>query len=287
MAKLGDLERKFDLRLADLAPTSDKEHKKTYEEVFDRRTLMVVYKLMQQGIVRTVEHPVATGKEANLFRALNSRGGNVALKVYRQSTATFQKVAPYILGDPRFARVGRSKRALRLAWARKEFANLKRMHAGGVRVPEPLTVIDNVVAMEFIGWHDRPYPTLKELPPDDLEAFWELLVENWQATLATGLVHGDLSEYNLLVRRGEPVIIDVAQAVLAEHPMAVELHQRDCTNIARYFARHMDRELTPRAVMERVGQPKATGAETGALKDGFKGGFKDDGPNETPSEEEG
>lgn len=259
MAKIGDLERKFDFRLADLANTTDKEHLKTYEEVFDRRTLMVVYKLMHQGFVRTVEHPVATGKEANVFRALNRKGGNVALKVYRQSTATFQKLAPYILGDPRFARVGRSKRSLRLAWARKEYANLKRMLAGGVRVPEPFTVLDNIVVMEFIGWHDRSYPTLKELPPDDLQTFWELLVKNWRAILATGLVHGDLSEYNLLNFRGEPVIIDVAQAVLAEHPMALELHRRDCTNIARYFQRHLDREMTPESVMELVGPPKPSG----------------------------
>ena len=270
MAKLVELERRFDLRLSDLAPTSDKEHKKTFEEVFDRRTLMVVYKLMQQGLVRTVEHPVATGKEANLFRALNSKGGNVALKIYRQSTATFQKLAPYILGDPRFARVGRSKRALRMAWARKEFANLKRMQAGGARVPEPIAVLDNVVVMEFIGWHDRSYPTLKELPPDDLQTFWDRLVKSWMAILATGLVHGDLSEYNILVRRGEPVIIDVAQAVLAVHPMAQELHQRDCTNIARFFKRHMDRDMNAETVMNLVGQPMTTGAGNWALKDSFK-----------------
>jgi len=258
MANVAKLEKKFDFRITDMAPRADKEHLKTYQEVFDRRTLMVVYKLMQQGVIRTVEHPVATGKEANIFRAKNSKGGNVALKVYRQSTATFQKLAPYILGDPRFARVGRSKRALRLAWARKEYANLKRMEAGGVRVPNPITVMDNIVAMRFIGWHDRPYPTLRELLPDDMEEFWEQVVASWQAILGTGLIHGDLSEYNILNHRGDPVIIDVAQAVLAEHPMAHELHQRDCTNMARFFRRHMDRELTAGAVLELVGQPKGS-----------------------------
>lgn len=261
MASIAAWERKFDLRMAGLAPTTDHNHLKTYAEVFDRRTLMVLYRLMQQGVIRTVEHPVATGKEANLFRAKTARGANVALKVYRQSTATFQKLAPYILGDPRFDRVGRSKRSLRLAWARKEYANLKRMHAAGARVPRPLTVLENVVAMQFIGWHDRPYPTLKELAPDDpddLEAFWEALVANWKTILSTGLVHGDLSEYNILNYRGAPVIIDVAQAVLAEHPLAADLHRRDCTNLARYFSGQLDRELTPEAVLELVGRPSGS-----------------------------
>ena len=248
-------ERKLDFKIIDLTPTLDGEHRKTYDEVFEKRTLMVIYRLSKKGLLKTVEHPVSSGKEANVFRAKTAKGANLALKIYRQSTATFQKLAPYVLGDPRFAKVGRSKQALRLAWARKEFANLKRMHAAGASVPEPLACQANVVAMEFVGWHDRPYPTLQELPPKDPPAFWEKLLEQWRKILSVRLVHADLSQYNILDRRGSPVIIDVAQAVLTGHPNAAEFHRRDCTNLARYFSKLLNSDLSAEKVFELVGKP--------------------------------
>ena len=79
--------------------------RKTYDDVFDRRTLLAVYKLMTTGYIEHLEFPISIGKEANVFRAIageNISAKYVAVKIYRVNIKSFKNMHPYIDGDPDF-----------------------------------------------------------------------------------------------------------------------------------------------------------------------------------------
>src|SRR2546428_7220118 len=88
----------------------DSETRKTYDEVFDHAALLTIADLITDGVISTLDYPVSTRQEANVFHATAPDGRAKALKIYRIATATFRSIAVYIDGDPRFKRV---KRALR------------------------------------------------------------------------------------------------------------------------------------------------------------------------------
>jgi RIO kinase 1 len=232
------------------ARVKDDSHAKTYDEVFDQRTLMVIYKLINEGAVSTVDYPVSTGKEGNVFHA-TANGGPVALKIYRVSNAAFRALSDYILGDPRFKGLKGSKRKIICAWATKEYKNLERMHLSGTRVPRPIAVEENILVMGYLGDETMPAPMLKSVKLEDPESAMDDVIDNMKCIQKAGLVHGDLSEYNILIWEGKTYIIDVGQAVTLDHVNANEWFKRDVENVARYF-RHQDCDITPEEVNQRV-----------------------------------
>jgi RIO kinase 1 len=254
--RLENLERVFWDERADDRGRGTREERKTESEVWDRATLDVIYRLMKRGLVDTVEFPISTGKEGNVFYALTPKGLPIALKVYRTGTADFKSIARYIAGDPRFP-------DRRTTWARKEWLNLRLAHEAGVPVPEPLDQYRNVLAMAYIGTDDVPAPELRDVELEDPAAFLELVLDA-AARLYQGasLVHGDLSEYNVLVHEGRPVLIDLGQAMLLKHPMAPELLERDCANISRYF-RRLGVDTDAERVKLRITTPPEKGREVG------------------------
>ena len=74
----------------------DADDRKTYDEVFDKATLMVIYKLITEKVITSVDYPISTGKEANIFKGTTPKGDAVALKIYRLATATFKNIIRYI-----------------------------------------------------------------------------------------------------------------------------------------------------------------------------------------------
>lgn len=230
--------------------TKDEEERKTYDEVFDRSTLFVLQKLISEGTIDILDYPIATGKEGNVFRGSGSKGAR-AVKIYRTSTATFRRIRRYIEGDTRFARVGGSRRDIIFAWAGKEFKNLTRMRKHKVRVPKPYRCVKNVLVMGYIGTTRKPAPELREVDVRDPQRLFDLVLEDMQRIHASGLVHGDLSEYNILWWRQRPYIIDVGQAVPLEHPHAGEWFHRDMTNMSRFF-RRVGTRVSPERLAELV-----------------------------------
>src|SRR3989442_459517 len=205
----------------------DSDTRKTYDEVFDHAALLTIAQLITDGVLSTLDYPVSTGKEANVFHATGPDRRAKAVKIYRIATATFRNIAVYIEGDPRFKKVKRATRPTLLAWAQKEYKNLVRMGDAGVRVPSPERVLDNVLVMEYIGDETQPAPSLREVALEDPHAVFEDVVANMRGIRESELVHADLSEYNLLWWAGQVVVIDVGQAVTLDHPRAAEWFKRD------------------------------------------------------------
>jgi RIO kinase 1 len=165
------------------------------------------------------------------------RGPEVAVKVYRISASDFRDMRGYLEGDPRFDGLGGDKKAVVLAWTRREFSNLERARRGGVRVPVPIAVERNVLVMEYIGTADGRARRLAEVDVENPRVAYEVVREYLRRLYEVGLVHGDLSEYNLVVSDGHLVVIDLGQAVTVHHPNARELLERDCRNVANFFTR--------------------------------------------------
>jgi RIO kinase 1 len=217
---------------------SSNDARKVLDEVFDRRTMAALYKLTSNGIIDTIDFALATGKEGNVFRGTNHEGEPVVLKIYRINTATFRSIATYIEGDPRFKGLSGNHRKLIYAWCTKEFKNLSRMVEAGVRVPEPIDFHENILLMQYLGTDTTAAPCLRnvELTQDEADEFYKEIVKFIKLMYRKAkLVHGDLSEYNILVHEGVPWIIDCGQATLTEHPNADALLLRDIKNVNRYF----------------------------------------------------
>jgi RIO kinase 1 len=211
----------------------------TLEEVFDQATRMVVYRFMTEGVLNEVNGVVSAGKEARVYWGKNKEGKDLAVKIYLTSSAEFKKgMFKYIEGDYRFKGVKHDTRSLIFAWAQKEFRNLEQAFRAKVNVPKPIAVRNNVLVMEFIGKNGSSAPSLKErLPVNPEKTYRQLLTYLKRLYRKADLVHGDLSEYNIMVWRSKPVVFDMSQSVPSSHPLAKSLLERDLTNVNRFFSR--------------------------------------------------
>jgi RIO kinase 1 len=215
------------------------EEYEVLEEVFDRSTLMVIYDFLNKGVIDEIHGVVKAGKESRVYWGKDKQGNELAIKIYLTVSAEFRKgMLKYIEGDPRFKGVRRDTRSLVFAWAQKEFRNLQQAVAAKVRVPKPIAVKKNVLIMKFIGKNGIGAPSMKEQSPKNPEkAYKTLLTYLRRLHRKAELVHGDLSEYNVMIWRGHLVLFDVSQAVPLSHPLADSLLIRDLENMNRYFTR--------------------------------------------------
>ncbi len=238
--------KKFDDKIDEFRKKiKNSEDFKVMDEVFDTATLMALYKLSSNGYLDALGGTVSTGKEANIFHAVRTQDNEVqelAIKVYRISNSNFRAMQEYLIGDVRFKNVRHNKKDIVLAWTRKEFRNLNRAKDAGLNVPMPIITNRNILIMEFIGEENIPFPQLREFNLDREQAlFISDAVEDFIVRLYRDaqLVHGDLSEYNILVDPGSltPVFIDMGQAVTLDHLNSNEFLRRDIDNMARFFSR--------------------------------------------------
>ena len=228
----------FDTRIDVLRTRiKDSDDLNVHDAVFDKRTLMDLYSLASKGVIDALGGSVCTGKEANIFRAIVGEK-ELALKIYRISTSNFTSMQDYLHGDPRFGNVKGTKSAIVSAWTRKEFRNLSRAEEMGVRVPHPIAMKDNILVMDLIGHGEHVAPQLKDvdLEPGEAKRIYEKIVEYISVLYnGAGLIHADLSEFNILYDEGEPVIIDMGQSVTLDHPMSRKFLERDIANVTHYF----------------------------------------------------
>ncbi|WP_455645223.1 serine protein kinase RIO [Methanosphaera sp.] len=231
------------------------EDKQVSSEVFDDKTLKVLYKLAKQGYINSLNGVISTGKEANVFLGMDDDGNSVAVKIYRVVTLDFKKIKEYIAGDPRFKTYGNNTRKIITAWTQKEFKNLSRLHKLGLRVPEPYTALENVLVMEYLEHSEddaSAAPPLSKIKLDHAEEIFEEIINFMDiAYNEAKLVHGDLSRYNILLSYNHPYIIDLSQATLTSHPSSRSLLERDIKNIV-YDSKKFNVNLSYEYIENRI-----------------------------------
>ncbi|KAJ3363379.1 Serine/threonine-protein kinase RIO1 [Allomyces javanicus] len=220
---------------------TDKSDRATAEQVLDPRTRMILFKIVNQGLLAEIHGCVSTGKEANVYHAVTASGQHRAIKVYKTSILVFKDRDRYVSGEHRFRHgyARHNPRKMVKVWAEKEMRNLKRLRAAGIPSPEPLLLKLHVLVMDFIGDADgRAAPRLKDANLDAKRAkraYHSLLRMMWVLFHECRLVHADLSEYNILYHQKQCYIIDVSQSVEHEHPHALEFLRKDCANVTEFF----------------------------------------------------
>ena len=217
----------------------DSSERKVGNEIFDKITLETLYKLANQGYIDILNGAISTGKEANVLTGITDDEEFVAVKIYRIATSDFKKMDYYLKGDPRFNVKTKNKRKIIYSWVTKEFKNLTRLYDAGVNVPKPFTSSNNVLIIEFIGdKNGNPAQPVRNQPPENPDEFFnKLLVQLKLFVREAKLVHGDLSNYNILNLNEEPVIIDVSQSVVLDNPISKELLERDINTLVREYTK--------------------------------------------------
>lgn len=206
--------------------------------------------LVQEGLIEEVVRPLMSGKEAEVF--LVRAGGELGVaKVYKEAqNRTFKNRAEYTEG--RKVRNSRDERAIQkrsrhgraqdeAAWRSTEVDMIYRLREAGVRVPIPHHFVDGVLLMEMVADAEGdPAPRLAEVSLDRDRAIrvFEHLLGEVVRMLCAGVVHGDLSDFNVLMSAGGPVIIDFPQSVdAASNQNARKLLIRDVENLKRFLSR--------------------------------------------------
>lgn len=225
--------------------------KKTWGGVFDEMAIQSMHKLMKQGHITEIKGVIKQGKESVVLNGLQGERP-IAIKVYAIEAANFKRMWPYLAEDPRFRNIKPDKRSIITAWAKKEYRNLERATKAGVNCPEPLAVRDNVLVMSFLGDDFVPAPRLTDVGIEDPNGLAKKIIEFIRLLYKKAeIVHGDLSEYNILLWNGEPYFIDFSQSVVADHPNARAFLERDVRNITRYFKK-IGVECSAEEVLEKV-----------------------------------
>jgi len=204
--------------------------------------------LLEDGLIDEVVRPLMSGKEASVYVVRCGTELRCA-KVYKEANRrSFRHASEYQEG--RTTRNTRDARAMAKgskhgrkeqedSWQNAEVTALFQLAAAGVRVPKPYDFQDGVLLMELVGdglGGVAPRLNDVDLEPEDAREFHAFMISEIVKMLCAGLVHGDLSEFNVLLGPEGPVIIDLPQAVNAvANNHAFSMLERDVGNMAEYF----------------------------------------------------
>jgi len=206
--------------------------------------------LLEYGIIQEVVRPLMSGKEAHVYIVV-AGGEECVAKVYKEAhQRTFKHRSDYTEG--RRTRNSRDRRAMSKrtqhgrkkdedAWRSTEVDMIYRLRDAGVRVPEPINFVEGVLVMELVKDADgHAAPRLGDLSfsPDEAKTIYQQLMRDVVRMLCAGVIHGDLSDFNVLMSHDGPVVIDFPQAVDPTHnPNSQKLLLRDVGNLHRFLAR--------------------------------------------------
>lgn len=247
--------------------------------------------LLQDGLIDEVLGQLKSGKEATVY-LVRSKGVTRCAKVYKDAHhRSFKQATAYREGRKvKSSRAARAmekgsrfgKQELEDAWQNAEVSALYRLADAGVRVPVPYGCFDGVLLMEMVNdGNGHPAPRLSEVEftPDQARDCHLRLVREVVRMLCAGLVHGDLSEYNILMDPQGPVIIDLPQAVdAAGNNHARPMLERDVDNLRHFFG-----QFAPELIDTRYGKEIWALYEAGELTPDSEltGEFEED---ETPAD---
>lgn len=251
--------------------TQGRDDRATSEQVLDPRTRLILFKLLSQGFFETIDGCLSTGKEANVYYAKAGKDSDgvldYAVKIYKTSILVFKDRDKYVSGEHRWRKgyCRSNPRKMVKVWAEKEMRNYRRIHQAGIPCPRPILLKANMLIMEFLGVDGWPSPRLKDVTLSEKrlrEAYVQCIMITRHLFQRCKLVHGDLSEYNLLWHNNQVYVIDVSQSVESDHPSALDFLRKDASNINDFF-RKVGRlsVMTVRQLFEFVTTPLASEAE--------------------------
>jgi RIO kinase 1 len=206
--------------------------------------------LLEEGLIDTVVRQLMSGKEATVY-VVRRGDETLCAKIYKEATQrSFRQAVDYT--ENRKVKNSRQARAMakgtrygrqaqEAAWQSAEVDALHRLAAAGVRVPAPINFCDGVLLMELVtDEHGDAAPRLNDvvLSAEDAVTHHAALIREVVLMLCAGVVHGDLSEFNILLAADGPVIIDLPQAVdAAGNNHAPRMLYRDVQNLRDFFGR--------------------------------------------------
>jgi len=210
--------------------------------------VLALYSLVKADVLEAFGKPLGVGKEADVYDALMPDGRRVAVKFHRLGRTSFRqtrRLRGYAKGDSWLNWYTRSREA-----ARREIMALRLAYAHGVSVPEPIARNRHVVVMGII--EGAELANVAELP--EPEAVLADVLENVRkAYLGAGIIHADLSEFNIIIRPDTSIlIIDWPQFVYKSHPNARWLLERDVKNVLNFFKRKFGLRIAVEAAMSFV-----------------------------------
>jgi len=229
----------------------NREKFKVLEGVFDEQTLETLNLLKQKKYFDVLLNPIKTGKEADVYLSSKDKEYR-AIKLYRVTSSNFKKITSYINRDFRFKNIKGNLRKVIFFWVQKEYRNLMICHKENMNVPFVYKQMGNIIIMEYIDGG-----MLKDVVLDNPSEFFEMLLEQmFILKKKAKLIHGDLSEFNILVKNQIPYIIDLGQAMTIKNVddfnNLKDLYLRDVENVVKYFNKRYKLNLILDEILEKL-----------------------------------
>ena len=207
--------------------------------------MLALKALVDRNIITSLGRPLGVGKEADVYDALAPDGRRLVVKFFRIGRTSFRKYERHrtsLVTAP-------SHLAASIKSARMEYRALKMLHPAGVRVPKPVARNRHVIVTEFFQGIELAIIQSLSRPIEVLGEILRNAVRAWEV----GVVHSDLSAYNILITPEEEIlIIDWPQWVPPSHPMAREYLRRDLSNLIKFFRRKWRIEEIPEEYLDLI-----------------------------------
>jgi RIO kinase 2 len=241
--------RKVEFRLGQLFEKKlverESMHYLGYRIDFDAYDLLALSDLVKRGSVKAFGERIGVGKESVVYEALGeNRENHLAIKFHRQGRTSFKhirRLRDHLTDQTKVPWIYAAALA-----ARHEFAIMEKLYPI-VSIPRPVACSRHVLAMEFVSG-----PALNRITLSDPENGLNMILGEVGKARRLGIIHADLSEFNVMVDESGPKIIDWPQAVEVTHPHAQELLERDLVNVLRFFERKYRIEMPLDRALSRV-----------------------------------
>ena len=213
-----------------------------YRIDFPAYDLLALSDFVKKGAVLAIGERIGVGKESVVYEGLGEKP--LAIKLHRQGRTSFKHVRrlrDHLTDKPKVPWLYAAALA-----ARREFAVMQRLYPA-VSIPRPVSCSRHALAMEYVSG-----PALNRITLSDAREGLDMILTEVARAFRLGLIHADLSEFNIIIAESGPVIIDWPQAVEVDHPHARELLERDLVNILRFFQRKYGIDLALDEALLRV-----------------------------------